>query len=92
MINWVKTLKNGELKAKKYMEFCNQLLMSSPDKIEIPSSMLPVIMFSDDFVPGSNTPLTGDYICGTLNGVDVEVKNDLHDQVVLKHMINIIKE
>lgn len=86
---WAKTLKNGESTAEKYNNFCKELLASSPTSIEIPISMTPVFAFCNLFKPAPGIPPTGDFIYGTLDGVPIEVKHNLVNQVVLKHIINI---
>lgn len=86
---WMKTLKSDESKTERYDRFCRELLVSSPTSIEIPMSMTPVFALCSLFKLAPGIPLTGDFIYGTLDGVPVEVKHSLVNQVVLKYIINI---
>ena len=89
MLNWTKVLEKGETKTKHHNDFCESLLLQHPDKIEISTDMIPVISFSDSFTKAPYTPPTGDYIIGFLGKTEVEVKYDLHNQVILKSVINV---
>lgn len=89
MTNWKKTLEDGETNIQHYNKFCEGLISQHPDRIEISFDMVPVVSLSDAFIHAPYTPLTGDYICGFLGKIEVEVKHNLNHQVILKHIIDI---
>lgn len=80
--SWERTLPTNTTKASYYGNFVKDVLgLFSPLVIRIPSKMLPVVSFSDLFVPTGKTPLEGNYVCGEVKGVPVILDNNMSNTV-----------
>lgn len=84
--SWERNLPINTTKASYYGKFVKDVLeLFSPLVIRIPANMLPVVAFSDLFVPTGKTPLEGNYICGEVKGVPVIMDNNLSNTVEIEN-------
>lgn len=83
--SWERTLPNGTSKSRYYGKFVKDVLeLFSPIVIRISTNMLPIIAFSDLFVPARKTPLDGNFVCGDVSGVPVIVDYNLENTVEIE--------
>lgn len=83
--SWERALPNGTTKSKYYSKFVKDVLeLFSPIVIRISTNMLPIISFSDLFVPSRKTPLDGNFVCGDVSGVPVIVDYNLENTVEIE--------
>lgn len=80
--SWGRNLPINTTKASYYGKFVKDVLeLFNPLIIRIPSKMLPVVSFSDLFVPTGKAPIEGNYICGEVKGIPVILDNNLSNNV-----------
>lgn len=83
--SWERALPNGTSKSRYYGKFVKDVLeLFSPIVIRISANMLPIISFSDLFVPAGKTPLEGNFVCGDVSGVPIILDYNLVSTVEIE--------
>ena len=83
--SWERTLPNGTSKSRYYGKFVKDVLeLFSPIVIRISTNMLPIISFSDLFVPAGKTPLKGNFVYGDVSGVPIILDHNLENTVEIE--------